>query len=75
MKSMAIGLLCLGAATAWANDEETPNGEVPEVSTRLEMIEVINVTAEKPPGEHSDTLDAELEAILDEAEALEADEE
>jgi hypothetical protein len=61
-------------AAAWANEDDT-DGEVPEVSTRLEMIEEINVTADKPPPAAAADADDEIDAILEEADALEADHE
>ena len=71
MKLLAIVAVCLvgGLATAdGANDAEI----IDELEVRLSEIEVIDVTAEKSPGEDSGDIDADIEAILDEAEALES---
>jgi hypothetical protein len=40
---------------------------------RMHVLELINVTAEKPPADDAEPLSDELIAILQEAEALEED--
>ena len=42
-----------------------------DVKERIQNLELIDVTAEKQASEDAEALDAELAAILDEAEALE----
>jgi hypothetical protein len=42
-----------------------------DVKERVQNLELIDVTAEKQASEDAEALDAELAAILDEAEALE----
>jgi hypothetical protein len=68
MNKAMMTILCLTTGLAYAGDEEEHDNTVPEVSTRLEMIEEINVTAEKSPVETGYQPDEELEAILNEAE-------
>lgn len=62
----------LGAAGAAVADDagavRTHNLEVVE---RLAALERIDVTAEKPPSEQAEPLDAELTAILEAVQALE----
>ena len=72
MKRMVLATLCLAATAVYADDE----GEeiIDETVIRLSEMEVINVTSEKKPVASEETLDADIEAILDEAEALEEDE-
>lgn len=41
-----------------------------DVKERIQTLELIDVTAEKPISEEAEPLDAELQAILDDAEAL-----
>lgn len=73
MKKLLPVIFCLACSWAWADDADQTGAEVPEVSTRLAMIEEINVTAEKKSVQSVEALDDEIEAILDEADSLEAD--
>ena len=72
MKRLATLAVCLLGGIAFAddaNDEEI----IDELEVRLSEIEVIDVTSEKSPGADDQDVDAEIEAILDEAEALESE--
>lgn len=62
------------AESAWA-DTATVKVYSLDVKERVQNLELIDVTAEKPPAVDAETLDAELQAILDEAVALDAAEE
>jgi len=64
------GTVLLGAGSAMADDAvvRTQNLEVKE---RLQYIERIDVTAEKPANPDAEPLDEELLAILDEADRVE----
>ena len=71
MKKMALVLICLGATSAWAEDEDVSAAiAVDELNERLSVIEVIDVTAEKPPASTEDEPDEDIDAILDAADAL-----
>ena len=76
MKTLIAAMICLAAAPALATDTQTDHNEVVvrslAVKERLQTIELINVTAEKPAAEHAEPIDALLQEILDEAEALES---
>jgi hypothetical protein len=72
MQKTIMTILCFAAGLVYASDEGENDTTVPEVSTRLEMIEEINVTAEKPVAMPAEESDDELDAILDEADALDA---
>ena len=72
MKQLAIVALCLGSGIALAenaDDEEL----IDELEVRLSEIEVIDVTAEKTPVDTQQDLDADIEAILEKADELEAE--
>jgi hypothetical protein len=77
MKRLIAGLVALGAAAAFAT-ETGDAGEVKvrslEVQDRLQVIELINVTAEKPLDEATEPLDGLLLEIMNEANALDAPE-
>ena len=76
MKKTILALFCLAASLAWADDEGSVDDDsISEVDLRVSVLEHIVVTSEKSPDPNAETLDAELEAILEEAEVLEADEE
>ncbi len=75
MRKMILAVFGLAAGLAWAQESnETNAGEDNSVDLRVSVLEVIDVTAEKTPTAAADESDAELDAILDEAEALEVDE-
>ena len=62
------------AKSAWA-DTATVKVYSLDVKERVQNLELIDVTAEKSPAADAETLDVALQAILDEAIALEATEE
>lgn len=76
MKRIIIAAMCLagGLALAQEIDEEQTEGPIEEMQIRLTTMEQIDVTAEKKPAESSEDLDSEIESILLDAEALEAEE-
>ncbi|MFB3104257.1 MAG: hypothetical protein ACE1ZA_04945 [Pseudomonadales bacterium] len=64
--------LFAGAAFADANNQnQTVQGQSLSVKERLQVIELINIAAEKDQVANAELLDAELLAILKEAESLE----
>ncbi len=64
--------LFAGAAFADANNQnQTVRGQSLSVKERLQVIELINIAAEKDQVANAELLDAELLAILKEAESLE----
>ena len=72
-KTMIIGL-CLAASLALAQEAEDTDVTVNEiVDLRVSVLEVIDVTAEKPATNVASEADPEVDAILDEVEALERD--
>ena len=71
MRKTVIAVFCFAASLAWAQDsDETKTDVVEAVDVRLSVIEVIDVTAEKAPVESTHEPDEDIDAILDEAEAL-----
>jgi hypothetical protein len=70
MALAAILLLAAGTALADDNVVRTQNLEVKE---RLQHLERIDVTAEKPANPDAEPLDDELLAILEEVERVEQD--
>ena len=72
MRTLVVAALLALAGAAWA-DNNTAVVKVYslDVKERIQTLELIDVTAEKPMAEDADVGDAELQAILDEAEALE----
>ena len=76
MRMAMLAILFLAAGLVYAQDEDESVIEVPQdVIDQLGVIEEINVTAEKPPAEDSEAIDADIEAILDEADAIDAERE
>ncbi len=75
MKRIIIAAMCLagGLALAQENDEKQTEGLIEEMQIRLTVMEQIDVTAEKTPVESSEDFDSEIESILVDAEALEAE--
>ncbi len=62
-----------GAAFADANNQnQTVQGQSLSVKERLQVIELINIATEKEQVVIAEPIDAELQAILEEAESLEA---
>jgi hypothetical protein len=75
MKIMIIAAMCLAGSLALADqgDETQTEGPIEEIQVRLEAMELIVVTAEKTLVESSEDFDSEIESILLDAEALEAE--
>ena len=74
MKKIIFAVFCLTASAGWtqeANEKEVDESE--KVDLRMSVIESIVVTAEKSPVTSDEGPDQEIDAILDEAEALEDD--
>jgi hypothetical protein len=75
VKKTVFAAFCMAASLAWAQDDDVASAvAVDEVDERISVIEVIDVTAEKPPTLSADEQDPDIDAILDEAEALEDEE-
>ena len=64
------GTVLLGAGSAMADDAVVRTQSL-EVKERLQYIERIDVTSEKPANPNAEALDEELLAILDEADRVE----
>lgn len=72
MRKTILAVFCMAASLAWAQDsDDTRTDTVTQVDLRISVIENIDVTAEKEPVESIDEPDAEIDAILDAADALE----
>ncbi len=65
------GLALLAAGSAMADSGDVVRTHSLEVKERLQVIERIDVTAEKPASPDAEPLDEELLAILEEAEQVE----
>jgi hypothetical protein len=74
MRVLSIAVLCLASGLAAADTNQTVQVYTLDVKERMQNLELINVTAEKPVSEDADPLDESLQAILDEAELLETEE-
>ena len=74
--AFTVAVICLpgGLAVAEGEHETTVSLQIEEVGQRLAEIERIEVTAEKTPAASTKDIDAEIEAILEEAEVVERDE-
>ena len=73
MKRLCLALAALvfvGAGSALANDAVVRTQTL-QVKERLQHLELIEVTAEKAANPDAEPLDAELQAILEEAEQAE----
>lgn len=67
--------MCLAGGLALAQDDEQQSEEaIEEMQIRLVGMEQIVVTSEKAPVASSEDLDSEIESILLDAEAQEAEE-
>ena len=75
MKKAILAITCLVAGSAWADDADLSGAvAVDEIDERISVIEVIDVTAEKPPPAAARP-DPEIDDILEAADALEEPEE
>lgn len=70
MKKVFALAFCFSATAAIADDDAA----IDELEVRLSEIEVIDVTSEKKPIESTQETDADIDALLEELEAIEADE-
>lgn len=75
MKRLIIAAMCLagGLALAQEDDGKQAEGPIEELQIRLTAMEQIVVTAEKTLVESGEDFDSEIESILADAEALEAE--
>lgn len=71
MRLITIAALCLAAGIASADTNNVVQVRSMEVKERMQVLELINVTAEKSVDEDAEALDPLLQAILDEADAAE----
>ena len=73
MRTLIFIAACALTGAAWADATESVVKVYSlDVMERVQNLELINVTAEKALSEEAAELDEELQAILDEAETLEA---
>ena len=76
MRKMLIAAFFVSTGVAWAQDSENSATEdADKVDLYISVIENIDVTADKEASLLDDDLDADIAAILDEAEALDDSEE
>jgi hypothetical protein len=72
MKTLIFAATIAFAGMAWSdNGTSVVKVYSLDVKERIQTLELIDVTAEKPISEEAEPLDRELQAILDDAEALE----
>ena len=72
MKSLIFAALCLAAGMAWADTtSEVVKVHTLTVKERIQNLELINVTVEKPASAQAEAIDAELQLILEETAELE----
>ena len=75
MKKMLITTLIFAAGTAWGQENAaTDDVDSTDVDLRVSVLEVIDVTADKTTEAAAQTPDPEVDAILDEIDALDEDE-
>ncbi len=74
MRTLIFAILCLAAGIAAADSNQVVVVRVLEVKERMQTLELIDVSAEKSEAPDAEPLEAELRAILDEAELLEVEE-
>lgn len=72
MKTLIFLTACALTGLAWADNATTVVKVYSlDVKERIQTLELIDVTAEKPVSEQAAAPDVELQAILDDVEALE----
>jgi hypothetical protein len=71
MRLITIAALCLACGIANADSNDVVQVHTMEVKERMQNLELINVTAEKPADDDAQVLEASLQAIIDEADAAE----
>lgn len=74
MKMLSLCLLLLSSYAVANADDAVVKSSALAVKDRIQTLELINVTAQRPISETAEPLDAELEALLAEIAALEAEE-
>lgn len=74
MHKAIISFLCLAAGAVFAQEtsDATAKDDDP-VDLRVDVFEVIDVTAEKAPVAAGEETDPDIDAILEEAEAIESE--
>ena len=70
MRTLLLGALFAIAGMAWADSSVVKIYSL-DVKERIQTLELIDVTAEKPVSEEAEAPDLELQAILNEVEELE----
>lgn len=73
MRTLLFAAACLFTGAAFADSAVVKVYSL-DVKERVQNLELINVTAEKPASDEAEAPDAELQAILDEAAELDAEE-
>ena len=73
MRTALFAGLLLAAGIAAADSSDVVQVRTMEVKERMQVLELINVTAEKAEADDAEPLDAELQAILNEATLLDAE--
>jgi hypothetical protein len=72
MRTLMFIVACAVAGLAWADNSGTVVKVYSlDVKERIQTLELINVTVEKPASEEATKPDTELQAILDDVEAIE----
>ncbi len=72
MRSLIFAALCVAAGMAWADTTaDVVKIHTLTVKERIQNLELINVTAEKPASEQAEAIDAELQKIVEETVKLE----
>lgn len=75
MRTLIFTALCVMAGAVWADSGSAVVKVYSlDVQQRIQNLELINVTAEKPADESAAPPDPELQAILDEVDAIETEE-
>ena len=69
MKRVIAMVLCVAATSAFADDDAI----IDELEVRLSEMENIEVTSEKTPVESAESVDEEVDKLLDELETLESE--
>ncbi len=71
MRSLIFAALCVAAGMAWADTNDVVKVYTLTVKERVQNLELINVTVEKPASKQAEAIDAELKLILEETAELE----
>ena len=74
MRTLLFAAACLMASASWADGSAVVKVYSLDVKERVQNLELINVTAEKPVSDEAEAPDAELQAILDEVAELDVEE-